>query len=487
MVYVAPVIFSRIAGLVRVSAVLFGLTVSSSSYGDAVPVPSALSYQWNQADCGQIGNTIPCSSFSSSGQFLLDAAAVARGNVSGNGILGFTGSVSSATKSYDFNLSNLAEPSTTSDVTLQLSHTRKVIDNVVADHAGRIHFEQSQGSLSVDKDRMVLTVVPPGSFPPNITSYVGTWSAPAIGCDPCVATANNAQIELVSGIPTAARDPTSGHPSPTKTLTIGGIPVDLSGTLSNWTVDGVDQLFSQSFFLRTGGGSVTPWKPANQPLDASAFQFGSSARVLSEQKDALSGLDVQLTYDLTGAQGGIVRSQIGETIVLKNMGKFAEIGSFFVFTDFDLGGAGFNDKIRASLDSNKFLSSITQTNDAAGIRAVIEPIDLGCAFCQDLYFEIGPWESFAGLLAPDLFGPFDRDLECYVGLLSTCAKTDLSGNADYAFALQYKYFLLPGEEYKIVLRAQAKEVSEASSLSLFLVAFFSWISILGRPRRLWQR
>lgn len=114
-----------------------------------------------------------------------------------------------------------------------------------------------------------------------------------------------------------------------------------SAGMSGWTVNGVNQLFQQWFWFRVGatGG------------EAGINTLGLAASVLSDHDadgdvDTLflaygnrtNGLEIDVSYTLTGGLPGVQNSDIAETINIINNGSSALDMHFFQYSDFDLCG-----------------------------------------------------------------------------------------------------------------------------------------------------
>lgn len=110
----------------------------------------------------------------------------------------------------------------------------------------------------------------------------------------------------------------------------------------NWVVDGVDQVFEQRFFYRTGamtrevavdtlpalGPVGTDTNPFSDPRpDVASYQFN----------DAAAGLEFEFSFKLRGGLAGTANSDLAETLIIRNTGSVAQTVSFFQYVDFDLG------------------------------------------------------------------------------------------------------------------------------------------------------
>jgi hypothetical protein len=111
-----------------------------------------------------------------------------------------------------------------------------------------------------------------------------------------------------------------------------------SAGLDNWTISGQNQLNQQSFWYRIGNTgaqssintlgapSVSLYDTTGDGLDDTAIlTYGPS-----------SGLQITVTYRLSGGQSGTYKSDLGETIQIANTGKSTQLFNFFDYANFNL-------------------------------------------------------------------------------------------------------------------------------------------------------
>lgn len=102
--------------------------------------------------------------------------------------------------------------------------------------------------------------------------------------------------------------------------------------MSNWVVDGIDNLFQQWFWYGIGTG---PEFSIDTLTLTSETLYSPSILDLVYQNNQIS---VDVIYFLTGGSVGSGNSDVGETIVIKNLTETSLNLRFFQYTDFDLGG-----------------------------------------------------------------------------------------------------------------------------------------------------
>ena len=140
------------------------------------------------------------------------------------------------------------------------------------------------------------------------------------------------------------------------------ISPDTQSGVYNWSVDGVNQLFQQWFWYRTGGTAN-----AEQSIDTLSAPVisGTSANSATFTYTGSNGLTAQIGYVLTGGASGSMTSDLGESIKLTNTTTAAMDLHFFQYSDFDLNGTPGGDTVvftnANAVDQYKTLSSSIET------------------------------------------------------------------------------------------------------------------------------
>jgi PEP-CTERM motif len=164
----------------------------------------------------------------------------------------------------------------------------------------------------------------------------------------------------------AALGPSAAHAFD-HTLTDGNSVVVIDDAsqagMSQWSVDGVNHVFQQWFWYRTGAsgpeasidtlpflGAIESDTNFEVGVDALALRYGS-----------LSGFEVQVKYFLTGGTDGSGQSDVSEAIRLVNHGTTPLDLHFFQYADFDMCGDGDNDTARLV-----FSNTVQQFDGACG-------------------------------------------------------------------------------------------------------------------------
>ncbi len=125
-------------------------------------------------------------------------------------------------------------------------------------------------------------------------------------------------------------------------------PDDSNGAF-DWTVDGTDHLFQQSFWFRTGstGGesNISSLSIDNQ-VSTDTNGSGNSNNLFVEYGSDSPDFDIGVNYNLTGGAPGSSQSDIAETITVTNNSSNSLDFHFFQYSDFDLNNTSSDDTAR---------------------------------------------------------------------------------------------------------------------------------------------
>lgn len=163
-----------------------------------------------------------------------------------------------------------------------------------------------------------------------------------------------------------------------------------SGQVS-WLVDGVEQIFDQSFwFRRAGDAREFRVNDVNLSLDGVFTQDTNPFRDTDD--DAFgqlysdgAGLQIETIFTLRGGNNGSGRADLGEQIILRNTSNTAISLSFFQFVDFDLGGDFADDSAQiingntVQQSDNDFFVSETVVSPAPTLFQVSNQFDIASA------------------------------------------------------------------------------------------------------------
>ena len=154
--------------------------------------------------------------------------------------------------------------------------------------------------------------------------------------------------------------------------------------MNSWKVDGVDQLYRQWFWFRTG--STGKEKTISQ-LDLETPCHQESDNYLTTKYVSYGKFTIGINYTLLGGAEGSGSSTIGEQIIVKNISGAALDFHFFQYVDFDLGGSSAGDTLELGQDASGLFNSAYQHK--------------GASYFADEFLTPGANHGQAALASPD--------------------------------------------------------------------------------------
>jgi hypothetical protein len=103
-----------------------------------------------------------------------------------------------------------------------------------------------------------------------------------------------------------------------------------------WNVDGVNELAQQWFWYGIGSGTAAA--PASIDTLSAPVVSGTSAGGATLTYMGTNGLEVGVTYTLTGAASGSMTSGLGETITITNTSGQSMPLHFYQYSNYQIGG-----------------------------------------------------------------------------------------------------------------------------------------------------
>ncbi|MDB6113004.1 MAG: hypothetical protein JWR69_4754 [Pedosphaera sp.] len=146
------------------------------------------------------------------------------------------------------------------------------------------------------------------------------------------------------------------------------VDVGTQAGMSQWAVDGQNQLHQQWFWFGIGNGP----EAAINTISAATVTT-PDARTLYTTYANLQ-LSIEVDYSLTGGFAGSGSSHIGEVIRIQNLSSSSLSLHFFQYSDFDLAGTPGNDTLQLGLNGQgRFYDAFQSEGTLAFHETVVTP------------------------------------------------------------------------------------------------------------------
>jgi hypothetical protein len=134
------------------------------------------------------------------------------------------------------------------------------------------------------------------------------------------------------------------------TYTIGArntsMQIDLAGGITQWTINGVNQLNLQSFYYSVGAGSATSIYTLAL-VSGPTFTTNISKTIMSlDATYADSTISVGTLFSLQSSPIGSAKATLTQTLTINNLLTTTQVFHFYQYSDFDLGGASGNQNVQ---------------------------------------------------------------------------------------------------------------------------------------------
>ncbi len=169
------------------------------------------------------------------------------------------------------------------------------------------------------------------------------------------------------------------------------LQVDVSGGLTPWTIDGVNQLNQQWFYYSIGSGpvysidTIAPWTVPTIT--------GGTVPTLTETY-ANSLISVKTKYTLQGQLAGSGKATLGQTITLNNPSATAQTYHFYQYSDFNMAGTSGSQYLQFNVNGATTAYQVVQSGGAT-LTGTVTALSGGAS--------IAPEEQ-AGLYDGSMFG-----------------------------------------------------------------------------------
>jgi hypothetical protein len=171
------------------------------------------------------------------------------------------------------------------------------------------------------------------------------------------------------------------------------LQINLAGGVSQWMIDGVNQLNQQWFYYSVGSGpvysidTIAPWS-------VPTLGHGSSPTLTETYANAI--ISVKTQYTLQAQPSGTGRATLGETLTINNPSANAQTYHFYQYSDFDLAGASGSQNVQFNINGAGSAYQVVQTS-LAGVTLT------GTLTASSGGASVGPAEQ-AGIYDGGMFG-----------------------------------------------------------------------------------
>jgi hypothetical protein len=140
------------------------------------------------------------------------------------------------------------------------------------------------------------------------------------------------------------------------------LQIDLAGGLSQWTIDGVNQLNLQSLYYSVGSGPTASIYTIGIPSAPSITTNLSHTTVSLDTAYANSTLGVDTLFSLQSSPVGSGKATLAETFTINNLSATTQVFHFYQYSDFDLGGVLGGQSVQFSSNGSGQQYQVVQTD-----------------------------------------------------------------------------------------------------------------------------
>ncbi len=171
-----------------------------------------------------------------------------------------------------------------------------------------------------------------------------------------------------------------GAKAQTYTLSVAGSSLQVNtttGGLSDWVVQGADQLALQSFYYSLGTTEypISQISAPSAPIFTGSSSFGFILTTNISVTYANSELSLTTSYELAAMGGGTAGLQT--SLAITNTSSTAETLQFYQLSDFTLGGVSSGQTVQFGTTNYPF--SVTQTGPGTTLNGSLNGTSLGTA------------------------------------------------------------------------------------------------------------
>jgi len=172
--------------------------------------------------------------------------------------------------------------------------------------------------------------------------------------------------------------------------------IDLAGGISQWAIDGVNQLNLQTFYYSVGSGPATSIYTLGLPSATTITTNLPKTIVTLDATYANSTLSVDTLFSLQSSPVGSGKATLAQTLTINNLSATTQVFHFYQYSDFDLGGVSGVQNVQFSSNGSGQYYQVVQTGSSGTtLNGVVAGVNGGTSVQSEVQ---------AGWYNPEKFG-----------------------------------------------------------------------------------
>jgi len=247
------------------------------------------------------------------------------------------------------------------------------------------------------------------------------------------------------------------------------LQLDLAGGVTQWTMDGVNQLNLQSFYYSVGSGPAASIYTIGLPSAPTITTNLSKTTVTLNTTYADPTISVGTQFQIQSSPVGTGKATLAQTLTINNLSSTPQVLHFYQYSDFDLEGVSGGQNVQFSSNGSGQQYQVVQT-DSTGrtLTGLISGVTGGTSAQSEVQ---------AGLFDGTQFG-----LGSAISVTLDNTLTAGPGNVDYA----YEWDATVAAGGSIIISEIQAVVPEPSSVALVASGMVA-LALLHRRRQGGQR
>jgi len=228
------------------------------------------------------------------------------------------------------------------------------------------------------------------------------------------------------------------------------LQIDTAGGLSQWIIDGANQLNEQSFYYSLGSSPAASIYTIGLASTPSLTTNISKTTISLNTTYANSVISVGTLFSLQSSPVGSGKAALSQTLTINNLSLTSQVFHFYQYSDFDLGGVSGSQSVQFSSNGSGQQYQVVQTGlNGVILTGLVTSVTGGSAVQSEVQ---------AGLFDGTRFGLGG-------GGSVTLNNTPAAGPGDVVYAYEWDATLAPGTS--ITISEIQTVVPEPASAALF--------------------